>query len=78
MSLKQLSPWRWGGLRGWKEDDRPYESFFEGMNSLHKEMELLFNGFWENAKCRVRDWQFMLIPQIFHSLGHTSESLFHR
>ena len=49
MSLKQLSPWRWGELREWIEDDRPYESFFEGMNSLHKEMDLLFKGFWENA-----------------------------
>ena len=49
MSLKQMSPWRWGGLRGWKEEDRPFESFFERMNSLHKEMDLLFKGFWDNA-----------------------------
>ncbi len=49
MSLKQLNPWRWGGLRGWKEEGRPFESFLERMNALQKEMDLLFKGFWENA-----------------------------
>lgn len=59
MSLKQLSPWRWGGLRGWKEEDRPFESFFEGMNSLHKEMDMLFKGFWENTNMPM-----MMDPQL--------------
>ena len=49
MTLNPISPWRWGGLRGRNEEDRPYESFFEGMNSLHKEMDRLFQGFWENS-----------------------------
>ena len=45
MTLKQIIPWRWGGFRSWEDEDRPFESFFQGMDSLHKEMNLLFEDF---------------------------------
>ena len=47
MTLKQMMPWRWGGLRSWEDEDRPFESFFHGMDSLHKEMDRLFENFWK-------------------------------
>lgn len=45
MTLKEMMPWRWGGLRSWEDDERPFESFFNGMDSLHKEMDRLFSEF---------------------------------
>ncbi len=45
MSLKQMMPWRWGGLRSWEDEERPFESFYTGMESLHKEMDRLFDDF---------------------------------
>jgi len=45
MTLKQMMPWRWGGLRSWDEDEREFDSFFTGMDSLHKEMDRLFDEF---------------------------------
>jgi HSP20 family protein len=47
MTLKQIIPWRWGGLSSWEDEDRPFDSFFHGMDSLHKEMDRLFESFWE-------------------------------
>lgn len=47
MTLKQIIPWRWGGLRSWENEDRPFESFLHGMDSLHKEMDRLFEDFWK-------------------------------
>jgi hypothetical protein len=34
MTLKQIIPWRWGGLKSWEDEDRPFESFFHGMDSF--------------------------------------------
>jgi HSP20 family protein len=47
MTLKDIVPWRWGGLRPWDEEDRPYESFLREMGSLHNEMDRLFEDFWK-------------------------------
>ena len=47
MTLKHIVPWRWGGLRSWEDEERPFESFLHRMESLHKEMDHLFNVFWE-------------------------------
>jgi HSP20 family protein len=47
MTLKDIVPWRWGGLRQWDEGNRPYESFLREMDSLHKEMDRLFEDFWK-------------------------------
>ncbi len=49
MTLKDIVPWRWGGLRHWDEEDRPYESFLREMDSLHKEMDRLFEDFWKGS-----------------------------
>jgi HSP20 family protein len=46
MTLKEISPWRRGGLKRWDEADRPYESFLQQMDALHKEMDSLFEEFW--------------------------------
>jgi HSP20 family protein len=49
MTLKDMVPWRWGGLRHWDEEDRPYESFLREMDTLHKEMDHLFENFWKGS-----------------------------
>jgi HSP20 family protein len=49
MTLKDIVPWRWGGLRHWEEESRPYESFLREMDSLHKEMDRLFEDFWKGS-----------------------------
>ena len=49
MALKDIAPWRWGGLQRWADDDRPFESFFREMDTLHREMERLFDDFWKGS-----------------------------
>ena len=49
MTLKDIVPWRWGGLRHWDEENRPYESFLREMDSLHKDMDRLFEDFWKGS-----------------------------
>ena len=46
MALKELVPWRWGGLREWESDDRPFEMFRREMGTLHREMNRLFDDLW--------------------------------
>ncbi len=50
MTIKQIIPWRWGGLRSWEDEDRPFESFLHRMDSLHKEMDHLFGDFWKGSE----------------------------
>jgi HSP20 family protein len=49
MTLKEMVPWRWGGLRRWDDEDRPFESFLREMDSLHKDMDRLFEDFWRGS-----------------------------
>lgn len=50
MTIKDIVPWRWGGLRHWEEEERrPFESFLREMDSLHKEMDRLFEDFWKGS-----------------------------
>lgn len=49
MTLKDIVPWRWGGLRHWDEEPRPFESFLREMDTLHKEMDRLFEDFWKGS-----------------------------
>lgn len=49
MTLKELVPWRWGGLRRWEEEERPYQTFRREMEMLHREMDRLFDDFWRGA-----------------------------
>lgn len=49
MTLKEIAPWRWGGLRRWEEEDRPFESFFREMNSFRREMDRLFDDLFRGG-----------------------------
>lgn len=50
MTIKDIVPWRWGGLRHWEEEERrPFESFLREMDTLHKEMDRLFEDFWKGS-----------------------------
>ncbi|HZD52704.1 MAG TPA: Hsp20/alpha crystallin family protein [Woeseiaceae bacterium] len=44
MAPGDLVPWRWGGLRRWGREASPFESFRREMDSLHREMDRLFEG----------------------------------
>ena len=52
MTLKEMVPWRWGGLRRWDDEDRPLESFLREMDTLHKDMDRLFEDFWRGSTRR--------------------------
>jgi len=63
MTLKEMVPWRWGGLRRWDDDDRPFESFLREMDSLHKDMDRLFEDFWKGSgrhSMMTAPWQSMM------------------
>jgi HSP20 family protein len=49
MALRELVPWRWGGLRRWEEEDQPLHAFRTEMESLHREMDRLFEDLWRGA-----------------------------
>jgi len=71
MTLKEMVPWRWGGLRRWDEEDRPFESFLREMDSLHKDMDRLFEDFWKGSgrlSTMTTPWQSMM-----RSRGELSE-----
>ena len=56
MTLKDIVPWRWGGLRHWSEEDRPYESFLREMGNLHQEMDRLpWNRLQRVAQAAIPD-----------------------
>lgn len=63
MTLKEIVPWRWGGLRRWEDEERPFESFFREMDTLHKEMDRLFEDFWKGSgrhSMMTTPWHSML------------------
>jgi HSP20 family protein len=65
MTLKEMVPWRWGGLRRWDEEERPFESFFREMDTLHKEMDRLFEDFWKGSgrhSLLTSPWQSATAP----------------
>jgi HSP20 family protein len=65
MTLKEMVPWRWGGLRRWDDEERPFESFFREMDTLHKEMDRLFEDFWKGSgrhSLMTTPWQSMMTP----------------
>ena len=47
MALKELTPWRWGGLRRRDMEGHPFLGFRDEMNALHREMDRLFEGLWD-------------------------------
>jgi HSP20 family protein len=46
MAVGDIVPWRWGGLRRWEPEARPFESFRREVDALHREMDRLFEGMW--------------------------------
>jgi len=42
MTLREIVPWRWGGLRHWQGDEGPFVGIRKQMESLHREMDKLF------------------------------------
>ncbi|HLF12487.1 MAG TPA: Hsp20/alpha crystallin family protein [Gammaproteobacteria bacterium] len=49
MALAEIVPWRWGGLRRWEREERPFEGFRREMESLHRDMDRLFEGMWSEG-----------------------------
>lgn len=49
MALKELVPWRWGGLRRWEEEDQPFHAFHREMENLHREMNRVFDEMWRGT-----------------------------
>lgn len=48
MLLKDIAPWRWGGLRHPDEDNHPYPSILREIDELHQEMNRIFENFWKS------------------------------
>jgi len=46
MAMKDIAPWRWGGLQRREGAERPDGAFQQEMATLHQEMDRLFEGFW--------------------------------
>lgn len=49
MAPRDIAPWRWGGLRRSEREGRPFESFRREMESLHRDMDRLFEGIWSEG-----------------------------
>ena len=77
MTIKDIVPWRWGGLRHWEENEhRPYQSFLREMDSLHKEMDRLFENFWNDSgphhHARQPGFEGALTPRVDESEDDTA------
>jgi len=42
MTLREIVPWRWGGLRRWEAEEGPFVGFRRQMETLHREMDKMF------------------------------------
>lgn len=49
MTLRELAPWRWGGLRPTRTEDRPFEHFRSEMEAVQRGMDRLFEDLWHDA-----------------------------
>jgi HSP20 family protein len=49
MTLKEMVPWRWGGLRRWEEGERPLQMFGREIDTLHRDMDRLFEDFMRGS-----------------------------
>lgn len=43
MTLREIVPWRWGGLRRWEPEEGPFGTIRRQMETLHREMDRLFD-----------------------------------
>lgn len=48
MNRKQVSPWRWGGLKNWEAEHHPIQAFRHQLEVLRRDMDRLFESFWQN------------------------------
>ncbi|HSG96119.1 MAG TPA: Hsp20/alpha crystallin family protein [Afifellaceae bacterium] len=48
--MRELAPWRWGGLREWEPEERPFEMFRRDMDTLHRKMDRLFDDMWRGGE----------------------------
>lgn len=44
MTLREIVPWRWGGLRRWEPEEGPFGGFRRQMESLQREFDRLFEA----------------------------------
>jgi len=68
MTLREIVPWKWGGLRHWGRDEGPFGGFRSQMESMHREMDRMFDEM-ANEPARKsffpQDWgREMLTPEI--------------
>lgn len=49
MTLRELAPWRWGGLRPSRSEDKPFGHFRSEMEEIQHGMDRLFEDFWHDA-----------------------------
>lgn len=49
MAIGDIVPWRWGGLRRWEPEGKPFENLRHEMESLHRDMDRLFEGVWNEG-----------------------------
>jgi HSP20 family protein len=48
MAMGDLVPWRWGGLARQESETRSRDWLRREMDVLHREMERVFEGFWQD------------------------------
>jgi HSP20 family protein len=46
MAVRDIMPWKWGGLRRWEREGNPMESFRREIDTLHRDMDRLFESLW--------------------------------
>ena len=68
MTLRELVPWKWGGLRRWEAEGSDVDVFRRQMDSLHQEIDRLFediSGFGPRKSMLTRFWnRDVLMPEI--------------
>jgi HSP20 family protein len=63
MALKELVPWRWGGLGRLAEGEAPLQGFRSDIDTLHREMDRLFEDLWRERG------RFSILPAISSTGG---------
>jgi HSP20 family protein len=58
MALREIVPWKWGGLREWEPEARPFRAFRQQMEALHRDMDRLFEEMWGEGP------RTSLLPQV--------------
>jgi HSP20 family protein len=62
-----MVPWRWGGLRRSREEERTPDLFRRDMDTLHQQMDRLFDQFWTGWRepwTLPETWGGELVPTV--------------